>query len=253
VIIRDNLLPVFARVSTGRFTQNWMYSYGGGVCVRGGNVSFTRALLEGNFADQGGGIYGDGGSVVTFAQGLISENDAVDGGGVNLTGASASFTNTVVACNEATTDGGGVYTETSGTASFVNTVLFRNTSSVTGSSRGLDAYVGASTRLNLTSSIVEAAFGAYALWGAGSGTFDYDNVYNSVGSTYGGTLVAGAGALATGANFVSARCDGNAYNDNFTLAGGSVSRNAGDPSSTDVDGSRADMGAYGGPSGVWSL
>jgi len=253
VIIRDNTLPVFARVSTGRFTQNWMYSYGGGVCVRGGNVSFTRALFEGNFADQGGAAYADGGSVVTFSQGLISENDAVDGGGVNLTGASAAFTNTIVACNTATTDGGGVYTESSGTATFVNTVLFRNTSSVTGSSRGLDAYVGASTRMDVTSSIVEAALGAYALWGAGTGTFDYDNVSNSVGGTYGGTLSAGTGALGTGANFVSARCDGNAYNDNFALAGGSVSRDAGDPSSTDVDGSPTDMGAYGGPGGSWSL
>jgi hypothetical protein len=45
VIVRDNVLPDFARVTTGSYTQNWMYSYGGGVCVHDGNVSFTTSLL----------------------------------------------------------------------------------------------------------------------------------------------------------------------------------------------------------------
>jgi predicted outer membrane repeat protein len=253
VIVRDNVLPDFGRVSTGSYTQNWMYSYGGGVCVHDGNVSFSGSLFEGNSADQGGAIYADRASVITFAQGLISENEATDGGGVNLNNASASFTNAIVACNDATTDGGGVFTEVGGTSLFYNTVLFGNTSSVSGSARGLNAYVGASTSLSVANSIVESALAANAVWGAGSGAFNYDNVYNSVGGTFGGTLAAGTGFVSSGGNFVRARCDGNAYNDSFVLASGSAGLDAGDPAVSDVDGSRSDMGAYGGSGGVWSL
>ncbi len=253
VIIRDNLLPDFARVSVGDFRQNWMYSYGGGLCVHDGNVAFSESLFEGNEADQGGAIYADEGSYVTFEQGLVSENVATDGAGVNLSNASVMFANAIVACNDAVTDGGGIFTETAGTSVFVNTVLYGNTSSVSGSSRGLNAYIGASTTFNLYSSIAEASAAAFSLWGAGSGAFDYNNVYNSVGGLYGGALAAGTGAVSAGFNFVSARCDGNAYNDNFRLTGSSAGVNAGDPSYTDVDGSRADMGAYGGAAGDWSL
>jgi len=221
--------------------------------VHDGNVSFTTSLFEGNSADQGGAIYADRASVVTFSQGLISENLATDGGGVNLNNASASFTNAIVACNDATTDGGGVFTEVGGSSSFFNTVLYGNTSSVSGSARGLNAYVGASTAVSVTSSIVESALAANAVWGAGSGTFNYDNVYNSVGSAFGGTLSAGAGYYSSGGNFVRARCDGNAYNDSFVLTASSVGINTGDPGTSDADGSPSDMGAYGGPGGVWAL
>ena len=141
----------------------------------------------------------------------------------------------------------------SGSSLFFNTVLYGNTSSVSGSARGLNAYVGASTALSVTGSVIESALAANAVWGAGSGSFNYDNVYNSVGSAFGGTLAAGAGYVSSGGNFVRARCDGNAYNDSFMLASGSVGIDAGDPGTSDVDGSRSDMGAYGGPGGVWSL
>ena len=56
-----------------------------------------------------------------------------------------------------------------------------------------------------------------------------------------------------GSNFASANCDGNPYNDDFSLRSTSSSVNAGNSSSSynDTDGSRNDMGAYGGPAGSW--
>ncbi len=251
VIIRENTLPVFARVSTGSYTQNWMYSYGGGVCVHDGIVTFGGSIIADNYADQGGGIYADRGTTVSFTQGLVSDNGATDGGGLNLNDATAAFTNAIVACNDAATDGGGIFSETSGGATFLQTVLFGNSSSTTGSARGLNAFVGAGTNFVLTSSISESALAASSLWGAGSGTFDYNTVYNSVGGTYGGTLAAGTGAYFVGNNFISARCDGNAYNDDYALVRSSVAIDHGDPTSNDVDETRADMGAYGGPNGAW--
>ncbi|MFN7146599.1 MAG: MopE-related protein, partial [Myxococcota bacterium] len=149
LVIRDNVLPVFEQTAVGRYTQYWMYSYGGGVCLENSNASIEGTMVEGNFADRGGGLYAGSGSVFTFAQGYVSENDASDGGGVHLSGASASFTNAIVHCNAADTDGGGLYTESSGTATFTNTVFYGNTSSTSGSTRGSAAYIGASTTFNL--------------------------------------------------------------------------------------------------------
>jgi hypothetical protein len=234
------------------FRQYWLYSYGGGICLRNSNASFVGTFIEGNFADQGGGVYAEDGSNFSFEQGTVSENDATDGGGVNLSGASGSFSNAIVACNTASTDGGGLFTERSGTSTFTNTVFHGNRSSTSGTARGAEAYIGTSTTFNLFNSIVEASSGTYALYGAGgTGTHTYDNVYNVSGSTYGGTLAAGSGAISSGSNFTSASCDGNPYNDTYTLTSTSASIDAGDPSSAynDADGSRNDMGAFGGQAG----
>ncbi|MFN7146337.1 MAG: hypothetical protein ACK4YP_21370, partial [Myxococcota bacterium] len=144
----------------------------------------------------------------------------------------------------------------SGTATFTNTVFYGNTSSTSGSTRGSAAYIGASTTFNLYNSIVQASTSVYAVYGAsGTGTHSYSNVYNTPGSAYGGTLSAGTGGVSSGSNFTAAACDGNAYNDNFSLRSTSAGINAGNPaaSSNDADGTRNDMGAFGGPNGGWTL
>ncbi|MDP2312533.1 MAG: putative metal-binding motif-containing protein [Pseudomonadota bacterium] len=255
-IIRDNTLPVFEQTATGRYAQAWMYSFGGGVCLQASNASFETTTIEGNYADQGGGIFAEASSNFSFEQGYVSENDATDGGGVNLSGSSASFTNAILHCNVADTDGGGLYTESSGTATFTNTVFYGNTSSTSGTSRGSQAYIGTSTTFNLYNSIVQASTTVYAVYGAGgSGTQAYNNAYNTPGSAYGGTLSAGTGAVSSGNNFTTSNCDNNAYNDDFSLRSASGSFNTGDSSSSynDADGTRNDQGAFGGANSTWSL
>ncbi|MDP2306286.1 MAG: putative metal-binding motif-containing protein [Pseudomonadota bacterium] len=256
VIIRDNTLPGFEQTSVGGYTQYWMYSFGGAVCLQGSNATFTTSVIEGNYADQGGGIFAEASSYFTFDEGYVGENSATDGGGVLLSGASAAFSNAIVGCNSAETDGGGLFTESSGASTFTNTVFFGNTSSISGSARGSQAYIGASTTFNLYSSIAQSDTAAYAIYGAGgSGSQDYNNVYNTETLAYGGTLAAGTGAVSSGGNFTSAACDGNVYNDNFSLRSSSGSIDAGNPSSSlnDADGTRNDQGAFGGPGSVWSL
>jgi hypothetical protein len=256
VIIRDNVLPAFEQTAVSSFTQNWLYSNGGGVCLMNSNATFETTMIEGNSADQGGGIYAESGTSFTFAEGEIAENDATDGGGVNLTGAASTFTNAIIACNTADTDGGGLYTERSGTSNFTNTVLYGNASSTSGSSRGSQAYIGTSTTFNLYNSIVQSATTVYAIYGAGgTGTQSYNNVYNTPGSSYGGTLSAGSGAVSSGNNFTSSTCDGNPYNDNFALRSTSGSINTGNPSASynDADGTQNDQGAYGGPNSTWDF
>ncbi len=256
LIVRDNVLPSFEQTAVAEYTQYWMYSFGGGVYLENSNAEFENTMIEGNYADQGGGIFAEGETSFSFAEGYVSVNTATDGGGVNLSSASASFTNAIVHCNVADTDGGGLFTETSGTATFTNTVFYGNTSSVSGTTRGSQAYIGTSTTFNLYNSIVQASDAVYAVYGAGgTGTQDYNNVYNTPGSAYGGTLAAGTGALSSGGNFTAASCDGNPYNDLFSLRSDSTSINAGNPAGAynDEDGTRNDQGAFGGPGSVWSL
>ena len=170
-----------------------------------------------------------------------------------LAGASATFTNAIVDCNEAATDGGGLFTETSGTATFVNTVLYENVSSETGTSRGSQAWIGASTSLHLTNSIVEGTTSVALLYGIGSGSLTYDDVHNASGESYGGALSAGEGTISSGGNFTSVVCDGDAFDDDFSLVAGSSAVDAGNPDAAyaDVDGTVNDLGAFGGPAGSW--
>ena len=51
--------------------------------------------------------------------------------------------------------------------------------------------------------------------------------------------------------FVAASDDGDGLNDDFGLALQSPLLDAGDPGLTDPDGSRSDVGAYGGAAGGW--
>jgi len=59
------------------------------------------------------------------------------------------------------------------------------------------------------------------------------------------------GNLAAPPTFATASDDGDWTNDDFTLRTTSSLVDAGDPSLTDSDGSRSDMGAFGGTFGSW--
>jgi hypothetical protein len=250
--ITGNQLPPFSQTSTGSFQQLWMYSYGGGVCVQNSSAILDGVDIYLNDADQGGGLYGTDAASFSFEQGVIMGNTASDGAGILTDLAYLSVNNANVYCNVADTDGGGVFTETSGYANFTNVNFYMNTSA-TGLTHGADAYIGASTTLYLYNSIVENNTNAYSLYGVGSSTFSYNNVYNASGYRYGGTALAGSNSLTSGSNFTSVNCDSSTGNDNFTLRSTSSSINAGNPSSAfnDTNGTRNDMGSHGGPEGSW--
>ncbi len=183
------------------------------------------------------------------------DNDATDGAGANANDAVLAASNSIFACNAAVTDGGGVFLEgSSSAAAFVNAILYGDTSA-TGTSHGSAVYGGSSTTLTMTNAIVFSDSTAYSLYGAGTGSFDYSDVYNDSSSsyTYGGSYSAGTGGISSDPDFVSVSCDGNPNNDDYALGTTSPCIDAGHPSTSyyDVDGSQNDMGAYGGPEGAW--
>ena len=66
-----------------------------------------------------------------------------------------------------------------------------------------------------------------------------------------GTLAGTNGNLSVDPRFVAANDDGDGLNNGFALALRSPLLDAGDPGLTDPDGSRSDVGAYGGAAGGW--
>ena len=252
--IEDNVLPDFSQDSSGSFTQIWRYSYGGGLCVQSGVVSLQGVSFVLNQADTGGAIYAARGAVVSLEQVEVASNVATDGAGIYLDGADLSATNSVVACNQADVDGGGVFASGAITASFTNVSFYGNASSDSGEQRGSQIFQqGSGGTLRLHNSIAQATSSSYAIYGAGTGQFSYNDVYNSswTGMNYGGTFSAGARDISADPSFENAHCSTGPAN--FALAGSSPAIDAGDPDSifNDVDGSRNDMGAFGGPGGAW--
>jgi len=254
VIIADNILPDFTQESSGSFTQIWRYSYGGGLCIQSGVVNLDGVSLDTNQADTGGGIYAAAGTVLSLHQVKLNGNIASDGAGVYLDGADIDVTNSLITCNQADVDGGGLFAGGSGTASFTNVAFYGNASSDTGTDRGSQIFQQGMGTIQLHNTIVQATSSSYALYGAGTGLFSYNDVYNSSlqSMTFGGTFSAGPRDISEDPSFINAHCSSESPSD-FTLSGSSPAIDAGDPDSAfnDVDGSRNDMGAYGGSGGLW--
>jgi hypothetical protein len=260
VTIEDNTLPEFEQYTIPcgsgacSFEQNWIYSYGGGVCAKDSAGSFEDVDVVNNFADQGGGIYVADASVVDWAHSYIVDNEAGDGGGANVDGATLSATNVLFAFNDADTDGGGMFSQNSGTANLTNANVAYN-ASATGSTRGDAIYTSSGTTTTVTNGLLHAGAANYVVYAGGTWTSSYTDVYNasSTSMTYGGSAAAGTGDISSAPSWAGVSDDGNPNNDDWGLQSGSPAIDAGSSSTAynDTDGTRNDMGITGGPGGDW--
>ena len=253
LIITENLLPEFEQTAVGSFTQYWLYSYGGGVCVKGGAPEFNNVHVYENFADQGGGVYVADSGVLTHNHSVLAENTASDGGAFNIDGGELSATNAIVAFNAADTDGGGIFTQNAGLISLVNDSMAYN-DSASGTTRGDSIYVSSGTTAAVMNSILHGDSTRYVVYAAGTWSGSYNDTYNtSSGGTLGGTATAGTGSISSAPSWTKVTDDGNYNNDDWSLKSTSPCIDAGDPSTAynDTDGTANDMGATGGPGGEW--
>ncbi len=261
LVVVDNTLPAFEQYAvdsgcapgTGScgYEQNWLYSYGGGLCLKDSAASLENVHVYENYADQGGGVYVGGSSVVTYDHSMLAENGAGDGGGINADGGNLSATNLIVAFNDADTDGGGIFTQNSGTSSFTN-ASFAYNASATGATRGDAAYVSTGTTVASMNSILHTSSANYVVYAAGTWSSSYSDVINAgSGSEMGGAASLSSTDMTASPSWVSVTNDGNYNNDDFALNVSSAAVNAGNPASSynDTDGSRNDLGATGGPNG----
>ncbi|MCB1432070.1 MAG: hypothetical protein KDK75_06375, partial [Alphaproteobacteria bacterium] len=108
--------------------------WGGGLNVRGTDVTLANSLVTGNTANYGGGIYAWSLSTLTVTNSTIHGNTAnSSGGGISAGISTVTLVNSTVTGNQAdadgsvTTDGGGIYNFIS-TITVINSVVAENTS-----------------------------------------------------------------------------------------------------------------------------
>lgn len=186
---------------------------GGGVRIlRSRNITLSNCRITANRGYQGGGIAIDNNSSVAIYKCVIDQNTADNAGGgvVVRYGSSATLQNVTIANNKALSCLGIGLSAESSNVVFKNSIVWGNTDMQGTNEQGLKACPRTT-----------------ALYGA-SGI--------SYSDTQGGAL--GTGNINADPLFVSGATG------DFHLSASSPAINAGDPSTFDPDGSRADMGAY---------
>jgi hypothetical protein len=179
----------------------------------GRHVKLRRVDLVDGEADEGGAIYALTGSDLDLRNVLFASNSAgVAGGAVSIDGTTGKIHNSVAIWNDAPT-GGALRVRNGAVFEVKNTVFTENTG-------------GSSVRLESGT----------------APTLRYDDFVSNALNTYGMADPVGSnGNVAVTPGFVDAAVG------DLTLLSTSALRNTGDPAITDQDGTRSDVGLYGGP------
>ncbi|MFH1466771.1 MAG: right-handed parallel beta-helix repeat-containing protein [Pseudomonadota bacterium] len=235
-----------AQVYETELSGNSSGGRGGGLYVLQVPALQAYALdVHGNEALEGGGLYLA--SVGGSAWGLELAGNAAfgAGGGAVLATPAAAFTvrNSRVWENSAS-QGGGLYLATDPAGLF--TILNADIAANTGGGLWLASAAGS----GVVNTIVASNTGV----GLGSddadhtGALAYDLVWGN-GTDWGGVLASRAGQdgnLSADPRYTALLANGDPGDDSLLLGSLSPARDAGDPTLFDLDGSRSDMGSYGG-------
>lgn len=204
------------RIERSSFVDNVATTYGGGIMLETDGYTVTLSQLDfaGNEAPRGGALHALEANV--WAVNLIAaENTATThGGAISFDGSSGSLSN-VVAWGNTAPAGAGLYMLDIGTTRISNSIISEN--------------IG----VGIEASGVLPSVSFTDTWG---NTTAFAGMSDPTGAN---------GNIAADPLFVDP------VGHDFSLAGGSPAIDAGVPFLRDDDGSRADMGAYGGPYGSW--
>jgi hypothetical protein len=253
------------RIARTDFENNSGYAYGGAVYAERARLVSVRRC---QFLRNGGLIIDDslattlGGAIavlntrrVRIVNNLFHDNSATTGGALYLDSITqrATIRNNILTENSAEDDGGGLYFNTVARVALTNNTLLGNAATQNG---------GHLYQTDTTGSIINNIFafatgggGVYAADGVSGlpravGRFRYNDVYGNTGGDYGGTYsdyTGLGGNISLDPEVVAYSIDGDETNDDLTLTPTSLCVDAGTPRLVDPDGSRSDMGAYGGP------
>ena len=239
---------------------------GGGICSRNSTVTMSGNVITGNtgFVNGGGiysllgslSIYGDtislntcstnGGGIMTertaldAGRAVITENSAGTGAGVYHKTAAFDMANSLVALNISSIIGGGIHAD-SCWGTFENNTLDGNSSLYAAGNMMLANPQGNIIRNNHFTSGTPTGFHVTST----DITYTYNNAYNNPG----GDIV---GITPDGTNMSADPLYVDLPGADYHLALYSPGIDAGDPAGgDDPDGSRADIGMFGGPDAVW--
>jgi hypothetical protein len=208
---------------------------GGGLCnFIGATATLTNCTITGNcaFYGGGGGLYNENSATATLTNCTITGNTAYDGGGLcNKSSATATLTNCTITGNRtAFYYGGGLYNYDNATATLTNCTITGNTASYGG---------GLCNKSSATATLTNCI-----MWGdspqevyVSSGTVTV--TYSDIEGGYTGTGNINADPL-----FVDAAAG------DYHLQAVSPCIDTGDPYALDADGTRSDMGVFGGEGSI---
>ncbi len=253
LIVTDNVLPSYSYTASG-YDEYYVYSFGGGMYVTSGGPTLESVSFNGNGADSGGGVFSDTSSTVSASHVVFDQNAAATGGGVASAGAFTASNSILV--NNTTTSSGASYGG-AGIDVLDGAVVLTNLSMV-GNDGLASVYVSSTGVVSAINTIAAENSSGYILDGdSGSSlTLTYSDIYSSTGYGYGSAfsdLTGTDGNIDDDPVFAAWSDDEDYSNDDLALDSSSPAVDAGSTVTAydDVDGTRNDMGAYGGPQGDW--
>ena len=243
--------------------DNLNFGFGGGVNVGSrGSPTFVNSIIQGNVTESGfgGGIMLERESRVTFQNVIIVGNETYSGfgGGGFLEGSAAELTNVIVAGNFNHSGYGGGLSISEGLGNSLTNVTFAGNDCVSGSGGGL--HLGRESRLtmvNVDVSMNGPDHGCGGLHVDDPSAFitSYGNIWGNLPSDVGGISdpTGSDGNISADPGYLDISGE-LPWTWDVHLGRGSGLVDAGDPSLLDPDGSRSDIGAFGGPGAAsWDI
>jgi len=235
------------------FVDNSAAGFGGGIAALAdgtrGRVELVDTVFTGNSAESGGAVATGSITDLISVRGYFCDNEAGSNGGVARVAESGTgdhvWTNNVLSENTAVGSGGGLFLIDAGDATILNNDFVSNQATSGGGVRAERTW--ADFRNN---AVAWTGSGGGVSSDASSGTLDYNNWWQNLPSDLAGALGPashGSGDRFDDPLFAAYSPDGDCYNDGFWLDASSLMIDHGDPAIDDPDGTRSDIGAYGGP------
>jgi hypothetical protein len=250
VVFDANPVPQYTYTYYNATYFTYGYGYGGGVYSYGATLDMTDVTFSDNTASGGAALTNEYGTV-TGTRVRMYDNDG-DYGTLTSYSGSDTWNNLEISSNENSYGYASIYLQ-NGTFSLRNGTIVGGGGDGGGanSSYGIYAYQ-MSTTLDSTV-IYDHYYGLYdAESGSGRWTITYSDVYGNYYDYYNVDDVTGtSGNISVDPGFTTYSADWDGSNDDLSLSGSSSLTDAGNPASAyyDADGSRNDIGAFGGPEG----
>ncbi|MDP8315557.1 MAG: right-handed parallel beta-helix repeat-containing protein [Candidatus Celaenobacter antarcticus] len=221
---------------------------GGGIYCNNSSPLIINNNINNNTAGCGGGIYcGDNSHPIIKNNKIFSNKSSYYGGGIYcLEESNPYILNTSIFENLATYSGGGIACHSNSNPIIINTNICKN-ANISGSN-GSGIWCWDNSNPFILNSIISENIGCYGIYinSNSSANINYSCFWNNEGGNF-YNCSGGIGTIELNPLFKDSE------NGNFHLKAGSPCIDAGnpDPQYNDPDGTRNDMGAYGGPGGDW--
>ncbi|MFZ5476699.1 MAG: MopE-related protein [Myxococcota bacterium] len=249
LIVTGNVLPSYSFSESGS-VRTYISSQGGGIYVTNTDLPTAMGIaVTSNSADIGGGVYVNTGSVTDWGWAWVEGNAAAAGGGFYTSGqvtmGNSVFANNTSSGRDTVTGGAAAdVSDSGGSFSIVNVAMYNNVGVAM-------IYATSESSVAIANSILFENADGPCLDGEtdSSLSITYSDVYGCTDDPYGAWSdeTGNNGNLASDPLFVDAG------GGDFHLMPRSPAVDAGDPAPeyNDTDGTRNDMGAYGGENGSW--